>query len=138
MFDNVHHIKRHVSQNEYMEKVSVDFSPPAPKDGAECTDNVLPGDTAFVLRTRGMHQFGRPELTLRDIPALWLAAAGDFINNWALYTINEREFKPGETLTGGLDHTVLLHVTRAEDDDDSVLLLTPTAMRFKCAHCGTP
>jgi hypothetical protein len=85
-----------------------------------------------------MHQFGRPELTLRDIPALWLAAAGDFINNWALYTINEREFKPGETLTGGLDHTVLLHVTRAEDDDDSVLLLTPTAMRFKCAHCGTP
>lgn len=133
MAGTVHHLKRHVPYEEYEATVTIVFSPESKADAPECTGEFLPGDATFRLLTTGMFHFGRPELSMTGVPALWLAAAGSFLNGWALYTINEREFKPGETLTGGLDSTVLLEVEQAPD---GVLLLVPRAMRFQCAHCG--
>lgn len=94
----------------------------------------LPGDTRFTLRTNGMPQYARPELEVVDVPALWVEAAGRFLNDWAYYSIVDRPILDGETLAGGFQRNVRVRATLVQ----GVLQLRPEAVEVACSGCGGP
>ena len=49
----------------------------------------LDTDTLFWVHTMGMSRIGLPELELRDVPAAWVFAAGQELNSWAAYSIDQ-------------------------------------------------
>lgn len=120
--------KRRVTPEAFEEKVKVIIL----AQGAAPEVGHRPGHALFTLRTHGMPQFKRKELEVVDVPALWVPAAGDFLNGWALYTVNHRPIKPGETLTGGFNHNVLVRAAKV----GKVLRLQPEAVKMGCSCCG--
>lgn len=87
-----------VSVHEYMSQVSVVATPttsvPHEKGG-------LGEGTEFWVHTVGMGQFGRPEIEMVKVPALWLKEAAGRVNHWAYYTITQSEIRPGENIKEG-------------------------------------
>lgn len=100
---------------------------------------VLPGNTLFWLHTYGMDHYGLPDLEVRDVPALWLCSAGDFLNGWATYMIREKAIKAGETLAGGLHGIVKVRAVASPDPwwgEREALRLVPEEVHHACAECG--
>lgn len=57
--------------------------------------------TEFWVRTSGMSQFGRPEIEMVGVPAMWLWSAMERIQHWAHYAAFEDELREGEAIREG-------------------------------------
>lgn len=99
-----------VTVEEYMKRVTVVFSLSAP--------------LMYKVTTVGMAHYARLDLELVDVPALWVPAAGDLLNEWALYSINKRALKAGHTLSGGYRDRLRI---RLRETPEGLLRLCPEA-----------
>lgn len=104
-----------VTREEYMKQVTVVFSVSAP--------------LTYRVTTVGMAKYSRPDLELADVPALWVPAAGDLLNTWAMYSINKCELKAGQTLSGGYQGSLCI---RIQATPEGLLRLCPEAIRCTC------
>jgi hypothetical protein len=108
----------------------------------------LKGEQTFWVHTTGMDKLGRPEMEMRNVPGMFVAAAGGFINHWAYHSIVREEIQAGENL---MDESgpfpVVLQAREAtdpwyEERDLKCLGLFPEGIVFQCDHdhdeCGHP
>ena len=99
-------------------------------------------DTTFWCYTSGMvHAFDRPELEMRNVPALFVEAAGGALNEWAFYSVEERAIKAGEKL--GAEVAALRVLLQAVASPDTAfwgatpcLRLVLLASELACAKCA--
>ena len=117
-----------VSHEEYQAKVKVIVTPEPEKEGL------------FWLHLVGMCTFDRPAMELRDVPPLFIDAAGQFLNRCALYTINkDRPILAGESVEYGINVPVRVGVVWSPDpfyEPNTALRLVPAAPEIHCGCVG--
>lgn len=134
---------REVSFEEYAEHVKVILVAEEPHEHRE--DGTLRGDTLYWIHTLGMGYYDRPELEVRGVPAPWARNAGEWLNGWALYTINVKRIEEGQTLADAVDVVQVKYEAQVSPDPwwtaegfdrGPCLRLVPVAVHASCAGCG--
>lgn len=110
-----------------------------PEPGHESFVDGLGPKATFWVHTVGLEQFGRPDLEMVGVPALWVGASVRELNEWAAYSV-DHEISEGEKLEGGGPIPVLLSATKSESDywgDHPLGALTLSTLRvgFQCGCC---
>ena len=119
--------------DEYMDQITLGIIPEQPQNPPYLTGGIS-GHPLFKLRTFGMDEFGRPDLEMINVPALFVHAAGKIINHWAHYSINDTEIKVDETLV--VDHGLPCLLRAVKTDEPNVLRLVVESVQFECCKCG--
>lgn len=128
----------------FMEAVQIDVAPEPDKhrelDGPP---HALSGDSLFWLHTVGMHKFERPELEVRDVPALFIPAACALLNGWGSYTASGPELVSGQALLNPDDVVpVTIRLVASPDpfwteEDTACLRLVLESVQYVCERCGS-
>jgi hypothetical protein len=124
--------------DEYLHTVQVVGSP------IHSTTADEPHAGGLWLYTAGMRQYDRPEMEFYKVPALWAAAAAQYLNHWAFASITSREIEVGHTLRAGVNNPfeprmiaeLSPHPMWAETER-ACLRLVALPTRFECTHCGS-
>lgn len=80
-------------------------------------DIVTDGPAKGWVHTHGLAHFNRPELEIRNVPSLFVAAAGEILNEIADYMLNETD-KPvlaGQTMRVHPTLHIRFHETMADE-----------------------
>jgi len=85
-----------MTPEEYRDKVTVIITPDGehehgPRGG-------LAKDTLFWLHTVGLNKLKRPELEMRQVPAIAVRSAHAMLNEWGLYSLTEKFISPDELI----------------------------------------
>jgi len=113
-----------------------------PEEGHQSFHDGLGPDTSFWVHTVGMDQFDRPELELRNVPALWVGAACRELNTWAAYSV-DTEIKAEQNLETGAAVPILVRTTVSSaehwaEHPTGALTLSVLRVGFTCECCPEP
>jgi hypothetical protein len=103
---------------------------------------VTTGDCKGWVHTHGLARYGRPELEIRKVPALFATSAAHMLNEIAEYLLESRKpMLPGHTMELGRDMLLMLEgKPDAEHGYDElhyrVPVLTVTAIERACEYCA--
>jgi hypothetical protein len=134
-----------MTKDEYLEQVTVVITPEEGQHHPHPDDpTVLRGDSLFWLHTVGLNKLDRPELELREVPALFIEQAFAELNYWGFASLTD-EIKAGQNIQSGRPVTVLLRANKSpdpfwEEREWTCLRLTTFVVLFSCAgnHEGAP
>ena len=102
-----------VSVNDYKNTVKIVVVPE--RDDYESTDHGVKGEVKFWIHTYGLHKYDRPEMELRNVPALHVGDAGSYLNSWGLFAVNDRPLEEGSEINSGEPILVALKATKSTD-----------------------
>jgi len=127
----------------YMETVMVYAVPePSKRVDRKLGPCELPGWATFRVHTSGLvQQYGRAELELRRVPALYVDHACKLLNGWGLYS-TETPISEGQTLSDPETLVKVLLVAHPSQHPSwkgrPALELRAVACATECASCGQP
>ena len=124
--------------DEFQSKVTVQIVPeqpehPDPRGG-------FTGEQTFWLHTVGMDKFDRPEMEMREVPGLFVTAAGGYLNMWSYHSVERHEIPEDENL---MDESgvfpIVFHTTLSKDPfykerGIKCLRLDAVAVVFTCGN----
>jgi hypothetical protein len=131
--------------NEFKRQVIISIVPESAFEVEHSHDKgeqFLPGSTTFWLHTHGLSKLERPELELRNVPALFVEEAARLLNSWGHYSTG-RPIAAGQTLAAAerVAIPVLLRAQSSEQPfwlqhEAECLELVPIRVAFLCRVCN--
>jgi len=96
----------------------------------------------FWVNTNGLHAHGLPEIEIREVPPMYVGAAGDRVNAWAYYSLRDCPIEAGEAL-GSEEDPIQMRLLAVESPDPfwmehgrRCLRLVVDQVAFHCCACG--
>lgn len=124
--------------SEFMNRVQVIATP---EEGHTMFDDGMSPDATFWVHTMGLHsEFGRPELELRNVPALFVPESMRMLNGMGSYSV-DNECKLGQKHADPNSPLPVLCVFSESEKSDfwedvPALWIKPHRIAFTCYCCA--